>query len=93
MGAFSLKELEYLRKQEVGRLATVSRKQFPQVTPVAFGVDRDKVYVNIKHDSVKARNIRGTPRVSFVGDFAPPFDGPGQGLSLGSERTAGASTS
>ncbi len=80
MGAFSQKELEYLRKQEVGRLATVSRKQVPQVTPVAFGVDEDRVYVNIKHTSKKARNIRSNPRVSFVVDVAPPFDGTGEGL-------------
>jgi nitroimidazol reductase NimA-like FMN-containing flavoprotein (pyridoxamine 5'-phosphate oxidase superfamily) len=75
MGAFSQKELEYLREQLVGRLATVSRKQIPQVTPVGFGVDEDRVYVNIKYDSVKARNIRGNPRVSFVVDDFPPFDG------------------
>ncbi len=80
MEAFSEKELEYLREQEVGRLATVSRKQIPQVTPVAFGVDEDRVYVNIQHTSVKARNIRGNPRVSFVVDDFPPFDGTGQGL-------------
>ncbi len=80
MGAFSQKELEYLREQEVGRLATVSRKQIPQVTPVAFGADEDKVYVNIKHDSVKARNTRGNPRVSFVVDDFPPFDGTAEGL-------------
>ena len=81
MGAFSQKELEYLREQEVGRLATVSRKQIPQVTPVGFGVDEDRVYVNIKHDSVKARNIRSNPRLSFVVDVAPPFDGTVEGLS------------
>ncbi len=80
MGAFSQKELEYLREQLVGRLATVSRKQIPQVTPVAFGVDEDRVYVNIQHTSVKARNISGNPRVSFVVDDFSPFDGTGQGL-------------
>ncbi len=80
MGAFSQKELEYLREQEVGRLATVSRKQIPQVTPVAFGADEDRVYVNIKLDSVKARNIRGNPRVSFVVDDFPPFDGTAEGI-------------
>ena len=80
MGAFSRKELEYLREQEVGRLATVSRRQIPHVTPVAFGVDEDRVYVNIRHTSVKAKNISGNPRVSFVVDDFPPFDGTGQGL-------------
>jgi len=80
MGVFSQKELEYLREQEVGRLATVSRKQVPQVTPVAFGVDEDRIYLNIKHTSKKARNIKHNPRVSFVVDDAPPFDGTAEGL-------------
>ena len=80
MGAFSQKELEYLKEQEVGRLATVSRKQIPQVTLVAFGVDEDRVYVNIQHTSKKARNIRSNPRVSFVVDDFPPFDGTAEGL-------------
>jgi PPOX class F420-dependent enzyme/OxyR family protein len=74
MGAFSQRELEYLREQLVGRLATVSRKQIPQVTPVGFGVDEDRVYVNLKHTSKKARNIRSNPRVSFVVDDFLPWD-------------------
>ena len=56
MGAFSQKELEYLREQLVGRLATVSRKQIPQVTPVGFAADEDRVYVNIKHARAR-RNL------------------------------------
>ena len=74
MAAFSEKELKYLREQLLGRLATVSRKQIPQVTPVGFGVDKDRIYLNIKHTSKKARNIRYNPRVSFVVDDSPPYD-------------------
>ncbi|MBA7605535.1 5a,11a-dehydrotetracycline/5a,11a-dehydrooxytetracycline reductase [subsurface metagenome] len=78
MGAFSQKELEYLKKQALtgarGYIATVSRKQNPQLTPVGYVADEERIYVNIKHDSVKARNIRGNPRVSFVvDDFIPPM--------------------
>ncbi len=73
MRVFSQKELEYLGEQGLGRLATVSRKQIPQVTPLAFGVDMDRVYVNIKHTSKKARNIQSNPMVSFVVDDASPW--------------------
>jgi PPOX class F420-dependent enzyme/OxyR family protein len=73
MGAFSQREFEYLREQELGRIATVSKKQLPQVTPVAFGVDEDRLYVNIKHTSQKARNIKGNPKVSFLVDDASPW--------------------
>lgn len=82
MTAFSQKQLEYLREQLLGRLATVSRKQIPQVTPVGFGVDEDRIYVNIKHTSIKARNIAHNPRVSFVVDDFPPWDGTGEGLRM-----------
>ncbi len=88
MGAFSQKELEYLREQELGRIATVSKKQIPQVTPVAFGVDEDRLYVNIKHTSKKARNIRRNPKVSFVVDDASPWGEEGgriRGVLVGGE--------
>jgi pyridoxamine 5'-phosphate oxidase family protein len=73
MGAFTERELNYLREQELGRIATVSKKQLPQVTPVAFGVDEERLYVNIKHTSQKARNIARNPRVSFLVDDASPW--------------------
>jgi nitroimidazol reductase NimA-like FMN-containing flavoprotein (pyridoxamine 5'-phosphate oxidase superfamily) len=69
MGAFSQNEYEYLKKQALtgarGYIATVSKKQNPQLTPVGYVADKERIYVNIKHDSVKARNIRRNPRVSF----------------------------
>ena len=71
MGIFSQKDLEFLRKQQAGRLATVSRGQFPHVTPLAYVTDGERLYFNTKYDSKKARNIRQNPRVAFVvDDFA-----------------------
>jgi len=80
MGAFSENQLAYLKEQLLGRLATVSKNQIPQVTPVGFGVDEDRIYMNVQYNSVKARNIRGNPRVSFVVDDFPPWDGTAAGL-------------
>lgn len=74
MGIFSQKELEYLREQQLGRLATVSKDQIPHVTPVAFATDGERLYLNIEHDSKKARNIRENPRVSFVVDDLLSFE-------------------
>ena len=72
MGAFSQRELEYLKEQGLsgarGYIATVSRRKNPQLTPVGYVADEERIYSNIKHDSVKARNIRRNPRVSFVVD-------------------------
>ena len=74
MKTFSQKELEYMKEQWVGRLATVSKKQTPQLTPVGFAADENRVYMNIKHTSHKARNIRGNPLVSFVVDDFPSWE-------------------
>jgi pyridoxamine 5'-phosphate oxidase family protein len=74
MGVFSRKELDYLREQWVGRLATVSNKHIPHVTPVGFAADEERLYSSIKHDSKNARHIRGNPRVSFVVDDFPSWE-------------------
>ncbi len=66
--------MEYLRGQVVGRIATVSRDQSPHVTPVAFASDEERLYLNIEHDSKKARNIRRDPRIQFVVDDVPTFE-------------------
>ena len=66
--------MEYMKEQWVGRLATVSKRQTPQLTPVGFAADEHRVYMNIKHDSKKARNIRVNPRVSFVVDDFPSWE-------------------
>jgi nitroimidazol reductase NimA-like FMN-containing flavoprotein (pyridoxamine 5'-phosphate oxidase superfamily) len=88
MGAFSQIVREYLKKIALsgarGYIAAVSKKQNPQLTPVGYVADIDRIYLNIKHDSVKARNIRGNPRVSFVVDdmIGPWKDGKIRGLSV-----------
>ena len=74
MVTFSQIELEYLRGQQLGRIATVSRDQSPHVTPVAFASDEERLYLNIQHDSKKARNIRSNPRIQFVVDDAPTWE-------------------
>jgi len=51
MAVLSQEELEYLREQWVGRLATVSKDQIPHVTPVAFATDGERLYLNILYDS------------------------------------------
>jgi pyridoxamine 5'-phosphate oxidase family protein len=73
MGLFSKKEIEYLREQELGRIATVSRAQFPHVVPVAFATDGENLFVNMEYGSKKARNTRENPRVSHVVDDAPSW--------------------
>jgi len=74
MTAFSQKELEYMKEQWLGRLATVSKKRMPQVTPVGFAADKERLYITIQHTSQKAKNIKVNPRVSFVVDDWPSWE-------------------
>jgi nitroimidazol reductase NimA-like FMN-containing flavoprotein (pyridoxamine 5'-phosphate oxidase superfamily) len=63
-----------MRRLWVGRIATCSKNRIPQVTPVGFVADENRIYLNIKPDSKKARNIRVNPRVSFVVDDFPSLE-------------------
>lgn len=74
MKAFSQQELEYLKEQWLGRLATVSKKSMPQLTPVGFAADEERLYLTIQHTSQKAKNIKENPRVSFVVDDWPSWE-------------------
>ena len=72
--AFSEKILEYLKEQWIGRLATVSKKCMPQLTPVGFAADKERLYLTIQNTSQKAKNIKANPRVSFVVDDWPSWE-------------------
>jgi pyridoxamine 5'-phosphate oxidase family protein len=65
-------ELNYLRGQRLGRLATVDAKGRPQANPVGFFLSDDGGTIDIagySMDSTKKwRNIAGNPNVSLVVD-------------------------
>lgn len=72
MSAFTEKEIEYLRGQRLGRLATVGRKGSPHVTPVGFRLDAEGTAIEIGghalSNSKKWRDLRANPLVAFVVD-------------------------
>jgi nitroimidazol reductase NimA-like FMN-containing flavoprotein (pyridoxamine 5'-phosphate oxidase superfamily) len=65
---FSRKELKFLERQQVGRLATISRYQVPHVTPLCYASDEERIYLSTGYDSKKARNIKESPKVAFAVD-------------------------
>jgi pyridoxamine 5'-phosphate oxidase family protein len=86
MGAFTDIELDYLRTQRLGRLATADSSGRPHVVPVTFRYDQD-------HDSLdvgghqfargkKYRDVQQNPHVAFVVDDWPQ---PGSGRPRGVE--------
>ena len=78
MSAFTEKEIEYLREQRLGRLATVNVKGEPHVVPVAFRYNEELDTIDIGgHNfarSKKYRDARDTGRAAFVvDDVLPPW--------------------
>ncbi len=78
MSGFTQKEVEYLREQRLGRLATVSASGRPHVVPVGFRVDPELGVVDIGGRDMcrtkKFRDVAQTGRVAFVvDDVLPPW--------------------
>jgi pyridoxamine 5'-phosphate oxidase family protein len=69
---FTAKELDYLRGQTLGRLATVDQSGTPQNNPVGFWVDEATNQVIIgglaMAETRKFRNVKANPRAALVVD-------------------------
>jgi pyridoxamine 5'-phosphate oxidase family protein len=78
MSTFTVKEIEYLQEQRLGRLATVNEKGEPHVVPVGFPFNADLDVIDIGGHNLtktkKFRDARDTGRVAFVvDDVLPPW--------------------
>jgi pyridoxamine 5'-phosphate oxidase family protein len=81
-------ELEFLRSQRIGRLATVGPGGFPHVMPVMYRLEDDGT-LTFDADGIKLRNLSAEPRVAMVVDAMGPKRGVGiQGRAevIGPER-------
>jgi pyridoxamine 5'-phosphate oxidase family protein len=79
MSHFTLKEIEYLQSQRLGRLATINAAGEPHVVPIAFRYNADLDAIELGGRffgrSKKFRDMQRNPLIAFVVDDAP---GPGQ---------------
>ena len=78
MSVFTDKEIEYIRSQRLGRLATVRPDGTPQNAPVGFRYNAELDAIEIGGHSMsrskKFRNIEQNPNVAFViDDVLPPW--------------------
>ena len=78
MSVFTEKEIEYLRSQRLGRLATIRPEGTPQIAPVGFHYNAELDVIEIggrfMSQSKKFSNIQGNPNVAFViDDVLPPW--------------------
>jgi pyridoxamine 5'-phosphate oxidase family protein len=73
MSAFTAGEIEYLKTQRLGRLATVGADGQPHVVPVGYKYNSEKDLIEIGGHSgfakrKKYRDVVQNPRVAFVID-------------------------
>jgi pyridoxamine 5'-phosphate oxidase family protein len=72
MSTFTEKEIEYLRGQLLGRMATVGRDGSPHVVPVGFRLDPEDAVIEVgghgMRGSKKWRDLEANPRVAFIVD-------------------------
>jgi pyridoxamine 5'-phosphate oxidase family protein len=71
-------ELEYLKTQRLGRLATINKNGEPQIAPVTYvyNTELDTIEIGGLHnsESQKFRNVARNGLASFViDDVLPPF--------------------
>ncbi|MET7690704.1 PPOX class F420-dependent oxidoreductase [Streptomyces sp. NPDC005483] len=75
--AFTEAELDYLKTQTLGRLATVAPDGVPQNNPVAFRYNPDTGTIDIQGralgDSRKFRNVQSNEHVSLIVDDIASF--------------------
>lgn len=68
---FTKKELDYINRNEVCRLATASDNS-PHVVPVCYIYDDGHFYIATDYGTRKYRNLTGNRRVSLVVDSYKP---------------------
>ncbi len=78
MSVFTDNELDYLRRQRLGRLATVDSKGNPRVVPVGFRYNDETDTIDIGGHNIaqskKWHDVGRHPRVAFVvDDVLPPW--------------------
>jgi pyridoxamine 5'-phosphate oxidase family protein len=85
---FTPGELEFLRSQRIGRVATVGPSGWPHVVPVMYSLGDDGAF-EFDVDGVKLRNLTSEPRAAFVVDAMGPKRGvavQGHAELIGAER-------
>jgi pyridoxamine 5'-phosphate oxidase family protein len=78
MSVFTDKELEYLKEQRLGRIATVGADGQPHVVPTSFRYNPDLDVIEVgglrMSQTKKVRDVRRTGRASIViDDVLPPW--------------------
>jgi uncharacterized protein len=66
----SLREIDFLKSNELCRFATASKKGEPHVVPVSYVWDQDYAYIVTDYGTRKLRNLRENPHAAVLIDTA-----------------------
>jgi len=72
LGTLSSKELEFLRRHEVCRMATASKDATPHVVPVIYALDGEDIVIAIDYGTKKLGNLRENNKIALVVDEYHP---------------------
>jgi len=75
MPKFKQFEKTFLERNELGRLATISRDGFPHVVPVSYLCSNENICIAIDYGTRKFRNMLKNKKVAFVVDAFNPTRG------------------
>ena len=59
---------DFIRTQKILRIATIDAKGNPHIVPVWYKYESDKFYIGTNTRTIKARNVKQNPKVSFCID-------------------------
>jgi nitroimidazol reductase NimA-like FMN-containing flavoprotein (pyridoxamine 5'-phosphate oxidase superfamily) len=68
-------EIEFMKNHVLCRLATASRKGWPQVTPVTYALDGERPVIATDYGTKKLKNIVENPKVALIIDEFRPNKG------------------
>jgi len=68
-------EIEFMKNHVLCRLATASRKGWPQVTPVIYALDGERPVIATDYGTKKLKNIVENPKVALIIDEFRPNKG------------------
>ena len=63
-----MKNKDFIKSQKILRLATIDPQGNPHIVPVWYDYINDKFFIGTNTRTIKARNIKRNPRVSFCVD-------------------------
>jgi len=63
-----MKVNDFIKTQKILRIATIDVKGNPHIVPVWYNYESDKFYIGTNTRTIKAKNIKQNPKVSFCID-------------------------